>query len=360
MPQPYLTIVLTSRNDDYSGGALPRLQICVDSLLERALQYQLELELILVDWNPPEDKAPLKDSVDWSMTNDYSTIRVIEVPPSIHQQLRFSDKLPFFPHTARNVGARRARGKFVLVTATDILFSESIFAYLASKQLSEEKNYRVTRYDVPDQVIKIDTLRQKLVFCEKNIRYIHRQPQEGIFGLPRLHTYASGDFVLLSKDNYFKLHGIPEEKEFNGVHFDTVFCYMMYARNIQEEFLDEPHRIYHMDHESFWNPSPSWAQQFIQTIPYLRPKLRNQLKWVAQKLFGTQSPLDRSGVPYITQNGHRLLRRTLTDLVNKKEPIVYNDAFWGLGNHTLSDTEIVHAKYAAPTQKSKQLVDAVS
>ena len=347
MEKPYLSVVLTSRNDDYAGGMLPRLQICVDSLLEQAERHELELELILVDWNPLADKAPLKDALVWSKAGSYSTVRVIEVPPAIHQQLRFSDKLPFLAHTARNVGIRRARGKFVLVTATDILFSEELIAYLASKQLREDRNYRVSRHDVPDSVIQINSLEERLEFCAKNFGRVFRLAEESMYGLPLLHTYASGDFVLLSKDNYVKLHGIPEEREFHSILFDTIFCYMMYASDIKEEILSDPHRIYHMDHDSFTDADINWIQKSIQHIPLLSQRRRNQLSWLAGKMTGQRSSLDRLGVPYINKYGGRILKRTLTDIVHKKVPAAYNDESWGLGQHTLPESMIVCAKWDA-------------
>ncbi len=344
MQQPYLSVILTSRNDGYAGGMLPRLQICVDSLLEQADQHQLELELVLVDWNPPATKAPLKDALDWSKTGCYSSVRVIEVPPEVHQQLKFSDKLPFLAHTARNVGIRRARGKFVLVTATDILFSESLIAYLAAKELCIEKNYRVSRHDVPASVIQIDSLAERLAFCEQNFGYVYRLAETGMYGLPLLHTYASGDFVLLSKENYVRLHGIPEEREFHSMHFDTFFCYMMYAAEIPEVVLNDPHRIYHMDHASFTDPKVTTLQKSIQKAPLLSQRRRNQLSWLAGKILGQRSSLDRLGVPYINKYGGRVLKRMLTDLAQKKIPVAYNDHTWGLGNYVLPESEIIKAR----------------
>ncbi len=338
--QPYLSIILTSRNDDYAGGMLPRLQICIDSLLEQAARHCLALELVLVDWNPPATKAALQDAVDWSRVGNGATIRAIQVPPELHRQLPFADQLPFLAHTARNVGARRATGTFVLVTATDILFSESLIAYLASQPLDAHKNYRIDRVDVPEQVIQIDSVAQRLTFCENHMGYTYQRPTEKMYSLPLLHTRAPGDFVLLSRENFNKLHGIPEERDYHSIHFDTVFCYMMYALGLEEEILLPPHRIYHMDHPSFTTPQPIWLQSHIQRLPLLKKRRRNQLSWLAGKLFGPPSSLERLGVPSIDQYGRRKLKRMLIDLANKREPIAYNDQSWGLGEHELPETII--------------------
>ena len=58
---PYLSIVMTSRNDDYGGNALRRMQVSINGRLEQLEKYHIASELILVDWNPPSDKPLLKD-----------------------------------------------------------------------------------------------------------------------------------------------------------------------------------------------------------------------------------------------------------------------------------------------------------
>jgi hypothetical protein len=50
-----------------------------------------------------------------------------------------------------------------------------------------------------------------------------------IDGLLHLFTNGSGDFTLLSRDLYFRPHGIPEEREFHSMHFHSIFCFMAHA-----------------------------------------------------------------------------------------------------------------------------------
>ena len=59
--------------------------------------------------------------------------------------------LPLFQMIAKNVGIRRARGRFVLVTNIDIVFSNELVEYLASGRLEPGLLYRVDRHDIqPD------------------------------------------------------------------------------------------------------------------------------------------------------------------------------------------------------------------
>jgi hypothetical protein len=70
-----------------------------------------------------------------------------------------------------------------------------------------------------------------------------------------LHTNASGDFTLLSRDSWFALRAYPEFPIW-PVHVDSLFCYSAHHAGIREVILDEPMRIYHVEHRSGagWTP----------------------------------------------------------------------------------------------------------
>ena len=122
---PYLSVVVTSRNDDHGGDPLTRLQAFVNSFDAQCRLKGLDAEVIIVEWNPPLDKPRLQTLVRWpeSCICDY---RFVEVPPEIHNTLNGSDVLPLFQMIAKNVGIRRARGRFVLATNIDIIFSNEL------------------------------------------------------------------------------------------------------------------------------------------------------------------------------------------------------------------------------------------
>ena len=66
--------------------------------------------------NPPADKPPLVEALQWPADLGPCVVRVITVPHEIHARMAHSDALPLFQMIAKNVGIRRARGKFVLAT----------------------------------------------------------------------------------------------------------------------------------------------------------------------------------------------------------------------------------------------------
>ena len=50
---PYLSVVVTARNDDHGGNLLGRMQVFVDAWISQAKRHNLSSELIVVEWNPP-------------------------------------------------------------------------------------------------------------------------------------------------------------------------------------------------------------------------------------------------------------------------------------------------------------------
>ena len=215
----------------------------------------LPSELVLVDWNPPSGKE-LWQAIRMAV-HCFDGARPASLPfrRRIHATLPFADRLPILIHRARNVGIRRARGEFVLPTSADILFSDELAEWFAqARARSDSCMYRVVRRDVPDKALKFTSIDKRLRYCRNHVQQVHkRDSSHRIDGLPHLFTNAAGDFTLMSRDMYFRVRGIPEEREFHSMHFDGVFCFMAHAAGAREVELGAPHRIYHVDHGA-----PSW------------------------------------------------------------------------------------------------------
>jgi hypothetical protein len=172
---PYLSVVATARNDDHGGKLLHRMQIFINGLLEQCKRYNLPAELILVEWNPPRENLKLVDVLSWEHQPSPCSIRIIEVAPELHDQFRHADVMPLFQMMAKNVGIRRARGQFVLATNIDILFSDKLFQFIASRRLNPGAVYRVDRHDVRPFVPLEASLDQQLAYCRQNTLRINRK-----------------------------------------------------------------------------------------------------------------------------------------------------------------------------------------
>ncbi|MCP4372164.1 MAG: hypothetical protein GY797_29210 [Deltaproteobacteria bacterium] len=339
--KPDLTIVATARNDNHGGNLLQRMQLFVNGLLEQCWRHQLKAELILVDWNPPPNKPLLAQALSWTAANHVCPVRIIVVPHKIHRRFNYSDQLPFFQMIAKNVGIRRAQGRFILATNVDLLFSDELMVFLASGHLHVGRMYRLNRYDVPSDVPLKAPLNTQLEYCRQNIIRINAREgtknlQSGHYhpiypqltwrewlsekmkdwGLrpvnnkSRLHTNACGDFTLMARERWFALCGYPEF-EMYSLHLDSVLCHAAHYGGAREKVLSDSMQVYHIEHAtgSGWTPE---GQQ----------KLNTRLSAV--------------GIP---QLDHDKFTVWATQMRQNRRPIIFNNNNWGLANESL--TEII-------------------
>jgi hypothetical protein len=108
-------------------------------------------------------------------------VRFIQVPPEIHRKFRHADHLPLYQMIAKNVGIRRARGRFILVTNIDILFSDELVSFLAKGLLEPGRMYRIDRHDVMSDVPANGSVDQQLTYCKTHL--IRLNAREGTFTL---------------------------------------------------------------------------------------------------------------------------------------------------------------------------------
>lgn len=161
----HLSVVATTRNDDHGGDLTRRTQHFIDGLVAQCKRHALRAELILVEWNPPPERAPLIEELRWPADAGPCSFRIITVPPEAHRTIQHADKLRLFQMLAKNAGIRRARGKFVLATNIDILFSDDAVRYLRDR-LRPGCVYLADRADVPADLPSDGDFRSVLRFCE--------------------------------------------------------------------------------------------------------------------------------------------------------------------------------------------------
>jgi len=173
LDQPiHLSVVATSRNDNHGGSLTHRMQHFVDGFVAQCKRHGLRAELILVEWNPPVDRVPLAEELRWPRDPGPCEIRIVTVPREVHAGLENSDKIPLFQMLAKNVGIRRARGKYVLATNIDILFSDASVIRMRD-HLRPGCLHRTARVDVPTDVPESEDFGAVLEFCEREGFRIH-------------------------------------------------------------------------------------------------------------------------------------------------------------------------------------------
>ena len=320
---PYLSIVVASRNDNHGGDMLKRMTIFVNGILHLTQKFKLPTELILVEWNPPIDKPYLHTVLPKPSNNAYLSIRYIIVPPDLHQQYAQPYTIPLYQMTAKNVGIRRAKGKFVLCTNVDILFSETLFSKLAKQGLKNDHFYRANRCDIPAHIDQSWSYEQQIAFCQANIlkvlgktkdhAYLDKVPQfvykydwlakslnkvVGYIGQKKdpikntmlvLDTDACGDFTLMSKQNWIAIQGYVEVN-FYSINIDSLGLIAAAALGYEQVIFAPKYCVYHIDHASgwerlttpldkmrFWKSKPGFGWDIIGEVAHYAIQHRKKL-----------------------------------------------------------------------------------
>ncbi len=303
--KPYLSIVVAARNDDYGGNFLHRMQIFLNNQIHFWQKYKLNAELIIVEWNPPQDRPRLKDVLKWSDKINFGSVKIIEVPESIHLKIPGSNRIKFFEYLAKNVGVRRAVGEFILSTNSDLLYSEELIRCFAEKKLEKNAFYRIDRHDFGGNIlIPLDiSAAEQLELAKKNIYLIHNN-FGGAFlkgenklswrNLRRQLTYlknkikfypiepiymnAAGDFFLMHRDSWRELRGFPEIAPFA---YPDALCFMAASLGLKQIILKYPHVIYHQDHLRFGPETGRALSDFLPRKKQYFEMLRSKKPWIS-------------------------------------------------------------------------------
>ena len=328
--EPYISFIIISRNDEYAGGSLKKLQLSLNHLIFQLNKYKVFSEIIIVDWNPPNDKIKLRQALRLNLDNQYCHLRVIEVPSDIHAGYKYFDKRPIHGAVAFNVGIRRALGKFILPKVVDSFYSDAVIKFISNKMLDENKLYRCERYDLRgnclDSISTLEGLNEDIF--RQNIEYIHRKERQE-FGLPMLHTNAAGDFQLTSKSNFFKVRGYLETEDIFSHHVDGFLSFSLNAYGIEEEELDIDYRVYKISHGNTNNKRIKPIETNLQRIINLS-RLPHFIKRALHKLHRLIYGSDRFCIHGLVVPLWVEKVKIIKKMYKKKHPPYVNDMNWGL------------------------------
>jgi hypothetical protein len=298
--------------------------------VEQSLRFKLPVELLLVEWNPPRDRAPLVEMFSWPRSEWFEPTIVV-VPPKVHRRFPHADGMPLFQMIAKNVGIRHAKAEFVLCTNIDILFSDELFAFL-QQDLMPGALYRVDRYDIeadldskplppPAECRALPWLRAHQLdgtnypdgrrppwYARARTR-LNRTVWEMLHGgpLPSLHTWACGDFTLTTKEVWEAMRGYAEWPMYS-FHLDSLALVQAHQAGVEMVNLSPPMVAYHLEHGkgSGWTPEGQ-ARLFER--------------------------LDAAGIPYLTGADYDRLARDVLRKGHGFHP--FNGPDWGLASTSL-------------------------
>ena len=348
-----ISFVAASRNDDHGGNLLHRMQVFIEALLGQCDRHGLNAELVLVEWNPPQDRPGLAEALRRPRSEN-CRVRIVTVPPGLHRRFDNADSLPLHQMIAKNVGIRRSRGNFVVATNIDVLFSNGLMAALAQGDLDAACWYRTDRHDVPADIPASISVEDQLAYCAAHVIRVHGRDgtedrEAGTFNriyrdparlrataalsplsfLPvvgsrirnaarslefietcgRLHTNASGDFTCMARTKWHELRGYWEFTGFPAF-VDGLLCHGAKFSGLEERILSADACIYHIEHGT----GTGYAGYASGD------------KW---------KNLDIEKIPRITPENYR---ETAIGMARNHASAVRNGEDWGLANETLEET----------------------
>ncbi|HYM35167.1 MAG TPA: hypothetical protein VET48_07185 [Steroidobacteraceae bacterium] len=237
-----------------SDDLLDRLEASTRNTWMLAQKYDLPIELVIVEWNVGVRHF---GDVELRVQRTKGHARIIHTPAELHGRVPNPHGFRYFEWYPKNIGIRRARGEFVLSTNPDDLFSEELIARLAQKTLQHGHFYRVYRHDTRDGKVFSISWPTGAHPADATPEEIRRPlPRAAAWSEGMLHFGAAGDFTLMSRDDWFLIHGNPERDYNDSVDGQTIW--LAHTHGLKQVVFPEP--VFHPDHPRTLNHAfvPGW------------------------------------------------------------------------------------------------------
>lgn len=231
-----ITVTWVTRNDDHGGALVPRIQAALQNM-SAARDQGVDVELIVVEWNPPQNKLPLGMLLKMPLNIPF---RWYIVPPAVHQAYENWETFALWNHIGTNAGMRRAKGDWVLATTHDILWPWRMMQVLAEEQFREDRFYRAARHDCEFPLDPLMDAGQRLAAAGL-LGEVERHDYKGV----GFFTKSCGDFILMSRERWNEIRGYVEWPV-NGIWLDGLLMHMAHVHGVRQEVL--PTHVYHMNH----------------------------------------------------------------------------------------------------------------
>ena len=269
--RPYLSIVVTGRNDDFGGDFNARFFSALRFNHQCLSEAGISHEFVFVEWRPLTGKPFLATQLREHFTRFDSTQLVsYVVDPAYHEALSLNVRLQFHEFLAKNVGIRRASGSYLLVTNTDIYLSHGIVEALTARSLEPRVLYRAARHDLKSHT-DFTAVDWNVLEDERNCEFVNRIA-------PPLYTNASGDFLLLDRESWHRLRGFNEIYRAAKIHIDSNFCVKAQSSGVR--LVDIGFPVYHVGRGTLktqkrlyrQNPGEApWGERWNSEVVYANP-----------------------------------------------------------------------------------------
>ncbi|KAI8090306.1 uncharacterized protein B0P05DRAFT_464027 [Gilbertella persicaria] len=259
-PSAYLSIVIVTRVDNYAGGQHHRLQNFIDSAYILAEKTKTDIELLIVEWNPPQDKRRVIDAFRFRASN-YLKYRIITIPNSLHKIMQNRGKSPLHEFEGKNVGIRFARGEFIVCTNQDDIWSHNFHNAIISRVFKkgyiylQHQDHHNIHDNLPPSIVNLEPFSSDKVIYEscslgdQNWGNYEIQDKTTTMNILEVADQA-GDFTMAHRDTWKVPRGY---REAGGVAWMDIefICTATWTKDIPVVYV-KPGFTCHQEHDNVW------------------------------------------------------------------------------------------------------------
>lgn len=231
-----ITWIMVGRNDGYCGEldgcenfGMRRLRMTVESILA----FRFTDEVIVVEWNPPTDRAPVAAYLGGLERPP----RIVTVPP-----IPGLDRLPVYEYVAKHVGATRASDGRLIFCNGDNIFPPENFN---GGKIIDKLIVRASRADLDRTYARLPIDHIYREIAADNVTFLRRYPA------------AAGDYTGITMENYWTLGGY----ELRHINWHTDNDLIASARAAGYGVLGG-YTHYHIDHDYAGKEAPGRSRRF--------------------------------------------------------------------------------------------------
>jgi hypothetical protein len=245
-----ISIVLYGRNDSYGYNLHKRAALSLNCIAE--LLTDPDDEILFVDYNTPDDFPTFPEAIQDTLTpKAKARLRTFRVRPSIHARFKGRTHLQALEPVARNIAVRRSNpaNRWILSTNTDMIFVPRNGQSLTDMVRDLPRGYYgIPRFEIPESLWesldRADAPGTIRTVGEWGWKF---HLNEIVYGVPTIKFDAPGDFQLIDREDFHRIHGFNEEMLL-GWHVDSNICKRLFI--LYGEVGDLSDRLfgYHCDH----------------------------------------------------------------------------------------------------------------
>jgi hypothetical protein len=245
---PLISLVLTGRNDGYGGDFLERFFRTFRFNHQQLTARGIPHELVFVEWSPSPDRPLIFDLIFKAIPDiDPHVCTWYVVDPRYHEALSLNPRLEYMEFAAKNVGARRARGRFILTSNCDVFLGRHILDVMQQSALQPRVLYRAPRHD-----IELNGDRSAITWDVLEDPKILAGPAHTL--KPPFMGSGTGDFVLLDRETFHAMRGFNEIYRVARIGIDRNFLVKALSSGVTIADIGGP--VYHVNHEGSYRLNP--------------------------------------------------------------------------------------------------------